>query len=132
EDANEKDVALLKAIFPAYDQFRADQLSGNDEFLISLWTKQETLRKELIDPLFDRFKRDKAQDLAYLHTLAKCLQENGIPFKELGRNFQKEAIDADLILIDLYLSAIQDDEAMASSMNGLKEVIGKRLANPPI
>ena len=132
EDLNETDVTALKAIFPTYDQFRADQLSGNDEFLIALWTGQGTLRKELIDPLFEKFKRDKTQDLAYLETLAQCLRDNEIPFRELGRNFQKEAIDADLILIDLYLSAIQDDEAMASSMSGLKEVIGKRRANPPI
>ncbi len=132
EDVNATDAVSLKGIFPTYDQLRADELTGNNEFLIALWSNQKILRKELIDPFFENFKREKAQDLAYLEILSKCLQENEIPFKQLGRNFQKEAIDADLILIDLYLCANQDDDAMASSMNGLKEVISKRRANPPI
>lgn len=132
EDLNNADIELIKALFPLYDRFRGDELRSSDEFVAVLWKQQGKLRNEIIAPLFDRYKDDKAKDLAYLEALKNSLETYGIACEPAGRDFAKKAEDADLIVIDLFLDSAQDQKAMQNSVDGLKEVIRKRSASPPL
>lgn len=132
EDVNDDDLARLKIIFPPYEGMRADELRNSDAFVAALWQHRPEIRKEIIDQLFDRYDQDKAADLGYLQTLTEILAGLNLQCAAAGRNFAAAAADADLVVIDLYLTASQDSEAMAYSINGLREVIKKRLANPPL
>jgi hypothetical protein len=132
EDLSGADIEIIKRMFPAYDDLRGDQLRSSDEFVAILWNSQEKLRSEIIHPLFERYKMDKSQDLAYLQTLKTNLEGYEIKLTTAGRKFNKAAAEADLIIIDLYLGSTQDDEAMRSSVDGLRTVIQQRMANPPL
>jgi hypothetical protein len=132
EDLSENDIKLLRELFPSYDTLRADELRSNNGFVAVLWNNRERLRDEIVGPLFERYIRDKDQDLAYLETLTKCLTQYGIECSTAGRAFERIAAGADLIIIDLYLGSTQNDAAMEFSVNGLKEVMRNRMANPPL
>jgi hypothetical protein len=132
EDLNDTDNAQLKQIFPPYDGMRADELRNSDAFVSTLWQQRQVIRKELIDPLFLRYDQDKVADLAYLQSLTEILAALNLQCSSAGRNFAAAAATADLIVIDLYLSSSQDNEAMAYSINGLKEVINNRMVKPPL
>jgi hypothetical protein len=132
EDLTEKDEQQIRTVFPRYDELRGDQLQSENEFVAVLWNKKLTLRADLIDELFGRYRRDKDQDLGYLETLTQRLGACGLQCTTAGRSFDFEAAEADLIVIDLYLGSTQDNEAMETSLTGLKKVIKRRLAKPPL
>jgi hypothetical protein len=132
DDLNSADNDQLKQIFPAYDGMRADALRNSDAFVATIWQQRQAIRQELVDPLFQRYDQEKAADLAYLQSLTEILAALNLQCSSAGRNFAAAAAAADLIVIDLYLSSSQDNDAMACSINGLKEVINNRMANPPL
>lgn len=132
EDLAEADVTAITKVFPLYSELRADELRGSDAFVGTLWRERLVLRLDLIEPLFERYRSDKAQDLAYLETLTRSLEGCGVQCLSAGKDFHNQAIGVDLIVIDLFLGSAQDDEAIENSMNGLKEVIRRRQPNPPL
>jgi len=132
EDISEADEAHLKGIFPPYEGMRGDDLRASDAFVAALWQHRGSLRKEIVDPLFERYDKDKDVDLEYLERLRTTLTGFELNCITSGRDFVAAASEVDLIVIDLYLASSQDDEAMAFSTKGLKEVIKKRMANPPL
>src|SRR5581483_3018920 len=132
EDLNEEEKKILAQFFPQFGELRGDQLSGLNEFISVLWREQSKFRPEVIGPLFERFKNDRAQDLGYLETLKTGLEACGITCQTAGRDFREKASQVDLIVIDLYLGSAQDDHAVTTSIDGLKVVIENRLANPPL
>jgi len=132
DDLVDTDLAAIRSIFPSFDSCRADDLRSNDEFVATLWNHQTTLRPEIIEPLFERFKRDKAQDVSYLVNLKADLESHGLNCTTAGRNFVSAAETADLVVIDLYLDSSQDGDAMRNSVHGLRRVIDKRIGKPPL
>ena len=132
EDLNPADEQQLVALFPRYGELRADQLPGENEFIALLWRERAHLRAAVITPLFERYAADKAQDLGYLKNLTDCLDRTTIHYETAGRTFEEKAAGADLVIIDLFLGSAQDDEAMRIAIAGLKKVIERRPANPPL
>lgn len=132
EDLVDSDKASLTELYPLFTNLRADALRASDEFVEALWNGRSKIRPELFDPLFQRYNDDKQSDLAYLESLVSSLKRFEIECKTAGKSFQREASNADLIVIDLFLGSAQDDEAIDNSIQGLKEVIRSRQPNLPI
>ena len=132
EDINDGDRTFTRKIFPNYDNFRGDQLKANDDFVKALWENKEKFQSDIVKTLFTRYSNDHDQDLAYLKTLTDSLEACGLECILAGKSFEQKAINADLIIIDLFLGSAQDEEAVANSVSGLHNVIQKRLANPPL
>lgn len=132
EDLNDDDRTLLREIYADFDKHRADDLPTVDEFVGSLWSSRERLRPELIEPLFSRYVTDATTDRAYIESLVAALVGFGLTCETAGREFQDKGANADLIIIDLYLGAAQDDAAIRTSINGLIKVIETRAVRPPL
>jgi hypothetical protein len=132
EDITLEDATILKSLFPSYDNYRADDLRNSDAFVAAVWNGQAAIRPQLIRPLFERYKSDRAQDLEYLNTMKGALEACGLNCETAGKEFAAKAADVDIIVIDLFLGSTQDNEALESSVHGLSAVIRNRLGNPPL
>lgn len=132
EDLIPADENQIRSFFPRYDDLRADELPSEDEFIALLWNHRAELRQEVIGPLFERYTTDKEQDLRYLKTITDCLDSCNLSYKTAGKVFEEKASDADLVIIDLFLDSAQDREAFKMSVEGLKRVIDRRPAAPPL
>src|SRR5713101_2526822 len=132
EDITNEDKGRIRCLFPTYDSMRADQLRASDEFVSAVWNGRTAMRTEIVRPLFERYERDKAEDLRYLETLKTSLEAFGVQCGRAGRAFIEEASRADLIIIDLYLTSAQDENALETATTGLSAAIKGRMAKPPL
>jgi hypothetical protein len=132
DDLNEVDRTRLRAIYPTYDEKTGGELRTADDFIAALWREQATLRPEIINPLLDPYKAAKTSDLAYLEVLTTGLRAAGLECEFAGRAFHAKAVVADLIVIDLFLGAAQDEQAIRASSAGLKGVMDARRDRPPL
>lgn len=132
DDLTEDDRILLREIHPNFDNMGAEALSQSDAFVLAIWQARGQLRDELIDPLFERYDRDMADDMRFLEALEGQLAALGVDFERAGRGFEAAAADVDLIVIDLFLGSAQNGEAIEHSKTTLARVIARRRATPPL
>ena len=132
EDIVESDREILRRIYPAFDDTRADTLRDSDAFVGVLWANRSDLRAPLIEPLFARYIRNSTTDRNYLAVLLARLQDAGLTCQTAGRAFGKRAASADVIFMDLFLGSAQHDDDVQPSIQGLAEVIAARRDRPPL
>ena len=132
EDLLEDDKAVLREIYPAYDELRGDELQADDGFVSALWGGSGRIRPELLDPLLVRYRRTSETDLAHLNSLKSSLEGFGLACTTAGREFGAASEDADLVMIDLFLGSGQRSDDIEIAIEGLAAVIKARPASPPI
>lgn len=132
DDLEDADAAIIRGFAPEYDDLPTTELPANNSFVAALWQNRDSLRPELINPVFARYDADMATDLAYVDALVAELQGLGLQVETAGRNFQQQAAAVDLIVIDLFLGSVQDADAIAESKSKLRQVIDLRRGRPPL
>jgi CheY-like chemotaxis protein len=132
EDLEDEDVEFLRSIFPAYDQMPADELRASDLFVKTLWENHGKLPQALTELVFGRFLNDRNLTLETLEKLTELLHGIGIESVPAGREFHNQAMQVDLIVIDLFMGATQAPSDMNTSLNGLMRVIRARSEHPPM
>lgn len=132
EDLQEDDLRVLRDIYPDYDLKRADELPSEDSFVAAIWARRNDIRAELVGPLFERYNKDIEEDRRYTELLVTALRQLGLECDTAGRSFKDKALQADLIIIDLFLGSTQNDVAIDVSISGLVDVINSRPKNPPL
>ena len=132
EDLLEDDKAVLREIYPAYDELRGDELQADDGFVSALWGGSGRIRSELLDPLLVRYRWTSETDLAHLNSLKSSLEGFGLACTTAGREFGAASEDADLVMIDLFLGSGQRSDDIEIAIEGLAAVIKARPASPPI
>jgi len=132
DDITDDDIAAIKTFYPDYDDVDGDDLINEPEFVDLLWANRSDIRPELVGPLFSRYEFDTNQDIEYLEPVVEQLKELGLECNTSGRSINAESIEADLIIIDLFLSSAQTDTDMELSINILKRIIAARGKTPPI
>ncbi len=132
DDLQDADAEIIRGFAPEYDALPTAELPANNSFVATLWQNRNSLRPELINPVFARYDADMATDLAYVDTLVAELQGLGLQVETAGRNFQQQAAGVDLIVIDLFLGSVQDADAIAESKSKLRQVIDLRRGRPPL
>ena len=130
EDLIEDDKAAIAVEFPEFNQLRGDELRANDNFLATLWRLKES--SERIRALFGRYLQDRENDLSYLGALTTKLREYGVDCSTSAIVDPAAAENANLIVIDLFLGSTEDDRAIAVSIEGLRNLITRRPAQPPL
>ncbi len=106
------------------------QLRQDDTYIAALWTKQNELG-ENIRPLFEDYNSKQRHDLKSVNALEGYLADLGLTSERRGRDFVDAALEADLIVIDLFLGAAQDDDASKLSKDRLRETVEQRQADMP-
>ncbi|MER9293410.1 hypothetical protein NKJ52_03375 [Mesorhizobium australicum] len=132
DDLQEPDVEIIRNLTPEYDALPTAELPSSDSFVASIWQNRDQIRPELVGPVFARYDADMATDLAYVNALVDELQTLGLAVETAGRNFEQQAADADLIVIDLFLGSVQDSDAIAESKTKLRRVVDLRRSEPPL
>ena len=125
-------VEEVKEFYPGFDPDKEDELKDDDVFIEALWKQQDKI-VGLVAMLFEDYKRKLESDRKHLKCVNKYLKDFKIEFTELGCDFKdKVKVDIDLIIIDLFMGDEQGDYSLKESLNGLKEILSKRLGNPPM
>ncbi|PAX99844.1 hypothetical protein CKO50_19225 [Pseudoalteromonas sp. HM-SA03] len=111
------------------DSFSADD--ADDEFVKILWSLRTKFPTELSE-LFNAYESTKLADSRYVQTLKDILEESGFEVTTAGRDFNLAVEEADIIFIDLFLHLDQTEDNLKYSINILKDIVRKRIDNPPI
>ena len=80
DDLTDDDRDILHEIHPGYGGMGAEELVQSDAFVLALWQARERLRNELINPLFERYDRDMADDMRFLEALQRQLDALGVAY----------------------------------------------------
>jgi len=129
DDARGADAQRIEAIFPNYDPENREELRTNQDFIDALWQTRESIG-DLLGGLFDDYEHKISDNRPFLKAAETTLTELGIPFKTCGRNFVDAAVDADLIVIDLFLGIEQGAEDRELTVTRLKDAIKRRGDRP--
>ncbi|MFT8781517.1 hypothetical protein [Acetobacter orientalis] len=129
DDAQGADAQRIEAIFPNYDPENREELRTNQDFIDALWQARESIG-DLLGGLFDDYEHKISDNRPFLKAAETTLTELGIPFKTCGRNFVDAAVDADLIVIDLFLGIEQGAEDRELTVTRLKDAIKRRGDRP--
>ena len=132
EDLQDGDVAILRELYPKYDELRGDELQMDDAFVEALWQGSGRMRPELLDPLLARYRLSSETDLAHLDALKGSLEGYGLACNTAGRSFGAASADTDLVIIDLFLGSGQRPDDIEIAISVVANVISSRLARPPI
>ncbi|MFA5968246.1 MAG: hypothetical protein WC816_03200 [Sphingomonas sp.] len=132
DDLQDADADIIRGFAPEYDVLPTTELPTSNSFVATLWQNRNSLRPDLINPVFARYDADMATDLAYVDGLVAELQGLGLQVETAGRNFQQQAAAVDLIVIDLFLGSVQDADAITESKSKLRQVIDLRRGRPPL
>lgn len=129
DDAQGAEAERIEALFPAYNPQDREDLRSNQEFINALWQARNDIG-DLLGGLFDGYEQKISDNRPFLEAAEAALTALEIPFATCGRNFVETAIDADLIVIDLFLGIQQGAQDRELTVARLKKVIERRGDHP--
>lgn len=112
----------IAAAYGSLEGRRLDDLRTDDAFVAALWSLRPKL-KDLLDPLFAAYDTTQQADVQYVELAKTELETLGLEVTLAGRNFAQAILDADIVLIDLFLGTAQDADAVATSKRGLRTAL---------
>ncbi len=122
---------ILTDIFPQYAEFLPEQLQSSDRFVAALWNGRAKIPSELWDPFFEVYQQSFATDKAFLDNLEARLAATGLQVVQSGRAPPPGAHEANLIFVDLFLGAAQQDPDIKRSLETLQPLLNGREKEPP-
>lgn len=129
DDALGAGAARIEALFPGYEPENREELKSDQNFIDALWQARDTIR-DLLGELFNDYEQRIQDNRPFLEATEAALNALGIPFETRGRDFVDAAIDADLIVIDLFLGIQQGAQDREFTVERLKEAIERRENRP--
>ena len=125
DDAQGEAATRIQTLFPDYQPEDREELKRSQEFIDALWQSRDTIRN-LLGGLFDDYEQKIQDNRPFLDAAEAALNALDIPFNTCGRDFVDSAIEADLIVIDLFLGIQQGVDDRQLTVEHLKEVIKRR------
>lgn len=129
DDAQGAQGQRISELFPAYNPGDREELKRDQAFINAIWFAKEDLR-DLLSGLFDDYEEKIRVNHPFLETVEENLRSLGIPFERCGREFIEIALEADLIVIDLYLGIKQGAEDRQITIDRLKALLERRAHRP--
>ncbi|MDQ1102872.1 hypothetical protein [Nocardioides zeae] len=131
DDLTDEDDRLLRELYPQFADDAHDP-EAQDEFVKLVWLERERLQKDNWEQLFRSYLEIQAGDQEYVDALKSQLETWGLTVEQRGRDFETAVSDADLVVIDLYLGASQDEESFERSQSLLRNAVTARHERPPL
>ncbi|MEO9469517.1 hypothetical protein [Parasphingorhabdus sp.] len=119
----------IVALFPDFDSDDREILKSTQAFVDALWNGREQIR-DLLSGLFDVYEQKAQDNRPFLDAAEAALTTLGVPFQTCGRDFVAAAVDAELIIIDLFLGIQQGAEDRELTVDRLREAIARRGDRP--
>lgn len=129
DDAQGAAATRIDGMFPGYNPEDRGELKSNQDFINALWQNRHTI-DDLLGELFSTYEQKIQDNRPFLEAAEAALASLGIPFERRGRNFVEAAVDADLIVIDLFLGIQQGAQDREFTVGRLKEVLQRRGDRP--
>ena len=99
---------------------------------LSLWERKDDLTKDARTTLFEQYEKKNSNERQWLDTLSSKLELLELECVKLGRQFTECGQNADLVIIDLFLGFEESEDDMAQAIKGIKQLVRKREATPPL
>ena len=128
DDGNE----LLKGLHDGYEKASAEDLKSSPEFVAVVWKNRKDLPQAACEDLFQDYEQTTDVERGGLETLVEALRELGLACTTMGRDLDVEAVDADVIFIDLFLGFHQSEDDMARAIRRVGQLVDGRSENPPL
>ncbi len=129
DDAQGAAATRIDGMFPGYNPEDRGELKSNQDFINALWQNRNTI-DDLLGDLFSTYEQKIQDNRPFLEAAEAALASLEIPFERRGRNFVEAAVDADLIVIDLFLGIQQGAQDREFTVGRLKEVLQRRGDRP--
>ena len=130
DDAQGENRARIEALFPSYDPDNWETLKSSQQFIEALWQARDDIR-DLLGDLFDDYEQKANDNRPLLQAAEAAVEALDISFTTHGRDFITAALDADLILIDLFLGLQQGPNDRKVTVERLKTAIDDRTSELP-
>jgi len=130
DDAVGDTLDALQGVYAEFDPDNREELKNNQVFIDALWASREPLGA-IVKPIFEAYEQKSQENSDFLRAAERALEELGIPYETLGRDFVAAASEADLIVVDLYLGTEQGQPEFDLTVNSLKEAMAQRVGPPP-
>ena len=131
-DLNDADKKLLEEIYPEYIDFDAEELSKDQAFVALMFKNRKQFSGAALSKVFETFVANQEQVRKFIDAATARLKDADFEVTEIGRDFIEAAIEADLIIVDLFLGSEQTESDKGRSIAGLKEVLATRADKPPM
>ncbi len=129
DDAQGEAATRIEAIFSDYDPEEREELKSNQDFINALWQERQIIG-DLLGELFDTYEHKIQDNRPFLDAAEAALTALDIPFNTYGRDFIEAAVEADLIVIDLFLGIQQGVHDREFTVERLKQVVERRGERP--
>ena len=132
DDIDHTTETLLSELFDDYKTTSVDDLKASEKFIAILWTNRRQLNSKSVKYLFEDYENTKAIELSQLNELERRLQSLRLNCSTMGKESDMKSINADLILIDLFLGFRQLDADVDCAIKFIRELLKNRIENPPL
>jgi len=119
DDLTEDDHALLSKLYPEFEKTDTDALQKSQPFIDVLWENRKKLSTKPLDILFRSYELNNQLERKSLNNIVGKLEDIGLTCTTVGREFIKEAVNAQLIIIDLFLGPKRSDSADNGAWAGI-------------
>lgn len=130
DDAQGPESQRIIALFADYDPDDRERLKADQEFIRALWEARHEIG-DLLGDLFEDYEQKAQENIPFLRAAERALDALRIPYTTHGRDFVEAALDADLILIDLFLGIQQGPKDRELTVKRLRKAIDQRVRPLP-
>lgn len=132
DDQSEREIAIIREGYGLTDpESRWEELRNDDNFIKFLWELRD--ESEVFQALFNSYIGRREAGRKQLEPLRILLfNDLGLQGNTYGSNQRSEAASAQLLFMDLFLGAQQDDAARNKAMERVKEIVDPRRESPPM
>ncbi len=134
DDISDQEELLLRTAFgeAAYDRTDPDALRRDPRFVTTTWQQRGQLGK-VADELFQEFDRARSSKRSVLQPLESLISNDlKLSCTTLGSKQDAAIGDAEIVFLDLFLGATEDEGAVDRGIRRVREVIEKRRTRPPL
>ncbi|MCP4487146.1 MAG: hypothetical protein GY820_07495 [Gammaproteobacteria bacterium] len=131
DDLREEHQKKIGDAYPLAFDRRFDELIADDGYIAAVWNLRDELGA-ICEPVFATYIDDQESDQRHIDLAVNRLEALGLNCETSGREFIDAAQSVDLILIDLFFSKTQDDNALKESKTKLRQALEARRINPPL
>lgn len=134
DDMSETEESVLRAAFgeAEYDRTDPDVLRRDPRFVTTTWQQRNQLGA-VARELFQEFERVRSSKRSVLQPLEALINDDlKLSCTMLGSKQDAKIGDAEIVFLDLFLGATEDEDAVDRGIRRVREVVERRRTKPPL
>ena len=132
DDIKEEDFEQLFELYPKFDETHESTLRKSPGFISVLWDNRNEFKGTAAATLFRDYENSSKTECGRLEKIVQKLIDVGLTCAKVGRDFLDEALEADIIVIDLFLGRQRSDDDINVGVNLVRQLVMGRTDSPPL